>query len=128
MREQVSVFLYTMGDVADDLLTTMNVQEETATYDELIAAFNNHFNERKNKIHARAKFNKRVQKTGEEVDSFIQDLHRIGEECQYGALKEELIRDRIVVGVTDDNSQKEGIAWFFVLMMTLFLLLWETIP
>merc|ERR1719445_1074503 len=30
-------------------------------------------------------------------------------------------QNRNKVGVTDDNSQKEGIAWFFVLMMTLFL-------
>ena len=100
--EQVSLFLFSMGDVADDLLATMNVNEATVTYDELVAAFNSHFNERKNKIHSRAKFNKRVQKQGEEIDVFIQDLHKIADECEYGTLKEELIRDRIVVGVTDD--------------------------
>ena len=41
-------------------------------------------------------------KQGEEIDVFIQDLHKIADECEYGTLKEELIRDRIVVGVTDD--------------------------
>ena len=102
-EEQVSLFLFTMGDIADDLLATMQVDEATVTYDDLVGAFNAHFNERKNKIHSRAKFNKRVQRQGEEIDIFIQDLHKIADECEYGTLKEELIRDRIVVGVADDN-------------------------
>ena len=40
---------------------------------------------------------------GEPVDAFIQDLYRLADNCQYGELKESLIRDRIVVGVLDDK-------------------------
>ena len=100
--EQVSTLLYAMGDCADDILITLGVDESTAKYDEVITALNKYFNLRKNTIVERAKFNKRTQRPGESVDSFINDLYRLAEDCEYGTLKEELIRDRIVVGVLDD--------------------------
>ena len=102
-REQVSLFLFSMGEIADDLLITMNVNERTITFVELVAKFDNHFGARKNTITARAKFNKRFQRSGEKIDSFIQDLHRLAEDCEYEGLKEQLIRDRIVAGVCDDD-------------------------
>ena len=106
--EQVSALLYSMGEVADDILTTLSaIDEGTATYAEVIEAFDNHFNARKNIIFARAKFNKRVQQPGESVDTFIQDVHRLADDCSYGAVKDELIRDRIVVGVADDELSKQ---------------------
>ena len=40
---------------------------------------------------------------GESVDTFIQDLYRLAENCEYGTLKDELIGDRIIVGVLDDT-------------------------
>ena len=36
------------------------------------------------------------------MDVFIQELHRSAEHCDCGVLREQLIRDRIVVGVIDD--------------------------
>lgn len=52
-------------------------------------------------IYERAKFNYRCQKEGEAVDLFITDLHAMAECCKYGIMKNELIRDRIVVGIRD---------------------------
>ena len=37
------------------------------------------------------------------MDTFIQDLYRFAENYEYGTLKDELIRDRIIVGVLDDT-------------------------
>ena len=106
-REQVSIFLYSMGDVADDILTTLGVDEEATNLNDIISAFNNHFDAHKNVIVKRAKFNWRVQNQGESVDSFIQDLYKLANKCEFGALKEELIRDHIVVGVRDDTLSNE---------------------
>ena len=39
------------------------------------------------------------QRAGESVDSFITDLFGLARRCNFGALKEELIRDRIIVGL-----------------------------
>ena len=96
-----------MGDAADDILTTLGVDEEATNLNDIISAFKNHFDARKNVIVERAKFNRHVQNQGESVDSFIQDLYKLADECEFGGLKEELIRDRIVVGVRDDTLSNE---------------------
>ena len=35
-EEQVSVFLYTMGDIADDIMKTMNIDKDTIELDTLM--------------------------------------------------------------------------------------------
>ena len=102
-QEQVSTFLYCMGECADDTLKTLNLEEENATYEEVKTAISNHFEGRRNVIVERVKLNKRVQQPDEPIDSFIQDLYRIADNCEHGTLKHELIRDRIIVGVLDDS-------------------------
>ena len=92
-----------MGDCADDILATLRIDEYKATYEEVSAAINSYFDVRRNLIVQRARFNKRHQLLGESVDAFIQDLYRLAEDCEYGSLKDGLIRDRIVVGVLDDT-------------------------
>jgi hypothetical protein len=101
-QDQVSTMLYAMGDIADDILATLSINENTATYDEIKTVFNTYFNCRKNTIVARDKFNKRTQHQVESIDTFIQDLYKMDEDCNYANLKDELICDIIVVGVIDD--------------------------
>ena len=43
----------------------------------------------------------RKQEDGETVDSFITALYELVENCNYGLLREEMIRDRLVVGIKD---------------------------
>ena len=52
-------------------------------------------------IFERAKFNQRKQEVGESTDAFVMDLYSLAEHCDYRDLREELIRDRIVVGILD---------------------------
>ena len=52
-------------------------------------------------IYERARFNQRKQLEGESVDTFITALHSLAEHCMYGELRDEMIRDRIVVGLLD---------------------------
>ena len=102
-QEQVNTFLYAMGDCAADIIKTLSINEETASYEEVKTALNGYFAARRNIIVERARFNRRKQTTGESVDTFIQDLYRMADDCEYGTLKDELIRDRIIVGVLDDT-------------------------
>ena len=99
----MSTLLYAMGDCADDILVTLRLDETKATYDEVHTALNGYFDVRHNLIVQRALFNKRHQLAGVSVDTLIQDLYRLAEDCEYGPLKDSLIRDRIVVGVVDDS-------------------------
>ena len=58
---------------------------------------------RRNIIFEYAKFNSRKQETGESVDSFTTDLHCLARYCNYGNLHDEMIHDRIVVGIRDSK-------------------------
>ena len=65
----------------------------------VIAKFDGHFLVRRNALYEQ--FNKRSQEEGERVGSFITSMCCLAEYCEYGVLKEEMIRDRIVVGIRD---------------------------
>ena len=53
------------------------------------------------------KFNQRRQEDGETVDAFVTDLYRLGEFCDYKVHQDELIRDRIVVGIRDSHLSEK---------------------
>ena len=99
---QVNALIYMMGDEADDILKSFSLSEANAKkYDAVKQKFQEHFIIKRNVIFERAKFNSRSQHEGELVDNFITDLYNLAEYCNFGALKNELIRDRIVVGIRD---------------------------
>ncbi|UYV62275.1 K02A2.6-like [Cordylochernes scorpioides] len=101
--DKIDLFMYLMGDRADDIFRTFKFEkeEEATKIDSVLKAFDSHFCVRKNIIYERAKFNKRIQEDREPVDEFITSLYKLAESCEFEGLHEQLIRDRIVVGVRD---------------------------
>ena len=53
-----------------------------------------------------AKFNKRSQLPDKPAEQFIASLYNLATNCNFGDLKDELIRDRIVVGIRDASLSK----------------------
>ena len=102
-QDQINTLMYSMGNSGDDILATLAIDDQQATYNQIIVELNKYFQKRRNVVVERARFNRRSQQPGEPIDTFIQDLYRMSEYCEYGTLKDSLIRDRIVVGVVDDN-------------------------
>ena len=51
-------------------------------------------------------FNTRVQEKGESVKAFIADLKLKAATCKFGTLKDEMIRDGLVVGIRTDSVRK----------------------
>ena len=99
---QVHTLIYSMGDEADDILKSFGLsQEDQKIYATVLGKFDGYFVKRKNTIFERARFNQRKQEEGEPVDDYIMNLYRLAEHCGYGVLHDEMIRDRIVVGLRD---------------------------
>ena len=97
---QVNTLIYSMGDEADDILRSFALSEEDKKeYDSVKAQFDAHFGKRRNVIFECARFNLRKQEEGEPVDAFITALYALAEHCGYGVLHNEMIRDRIIVGI-----------------------------
>ena len=99
---QINALIYSMGERAEDIFSTFTLTDDQAKdYNAVVGKFESHFVKKRNTIFERAKFNQRVQQPGESVESFITDLHNLVEHCAYGTLTDELIRDRLVVGLRD---------------------------
>jgi len=99
---QVNTLIYTMGDKGDDILRSFSLSEaDKKKYDTVKAKFDSRFVKRRNVIYERAKFNMRKQEEGETIDSFVTALYALAEHCGYADLHDEMIRDRLVVGLRD---------------------------
>ena len=94
--------LYCLGEETEAVLESTNIMtDERKVYDMVVGKFDSFFKVRRNVIFERARFNRRSQLHGETAEQYIVDLYKLTENCEYGALKEEMIRDRLVVGIRD---------------------------
>ena len=97
-----------MGEKSEDIMSTFDLSEANKKkFDQVKAKFENHFIKRRNMIFERAKFNTRKQEAGESVDAFIMDLYCLAKHCSYALLHDEMIRDRIVVGLLDSRLSEK---------------------
>ena len=84
---QVSTLLYTMGENANNVLTSTQItNEEQNKYDTVLTKFDEFFKVRRNVIFERAIFNRRNQLPGEIVEWYISKLFALVETCEYGNL------------------------------------------
>ncbi|KAK3927041.1 hypothetical protein KUF71_015347 [Frankliniella fusca] len=99
-QSQVNNLLYTMGPKANDIFEAFKwTTNQQVDYVSVKEKFDSHYIAKKTKLYERSRFNQRVQLPGEPVDTFITDLHTIGRKCEFGAMMDELIRDRIIAGM-----------------------------
>ena len=99
---QVSTLLYFLGEDAEEVLDTTRIStDDRKKYQKVIEEFDSYFKVKKNVIYERARFNQHSQLPGEPADRFITEIHRLAENCEFGGMKDELIRDRLDVGIRD---------------------------
>jgi uncharacterized protein (DUF427 family) len=99
---QISTLIYCMGDKAEDIFKSLQLSTEDADkYDKVLDAFDRYFVIRKNIVFERAQFNLRRQLPGETAATFITVLNKLADTCEFGALRDELIRDRLVISICD---------------------------
>lgn len=60
-----------------------------------------------NETYERYVFNRRDHETNETVDAYVTAVRKLAKTCNYGALTDALIRDRIVVGINDNSARKK---------------------
>ena len=60
-----------------------------------------------NETYERYVFFKREQWSNESLDSYITALMKLSESCGFGALRESLVRDRLILGVKDDRVREK---------------------
>ncbi|UYV72662.1 K02A2.6-like [Cordylochernes scorpioides] len=99
---QITALIYLMGERAEKIHSAFNLSADDAkNLDKIIEAFDNHFIGKRNMVYEQALFGLRSQRPEETIEEFVTVLHRISEHCEYANLREELIRDRLLLGVKD---------------------------
>lgn len=107
-KMQITNLLYQMGPEVGQLLEKLKLTEDSLeTYENTKKIFNTYFAGKKNIIYERAKFNLRKQQDGEAAQEFIDSLYNLSKSCEYGTLVDQLIRDRIVVGIRDHKLSEQ---------------------
>ena len=102
LRAQTDLTRQNVGFGGADVLNAIGLK--TKPEYEVRTSLHGYLDVHHNLIVQRALFNKLHQLADESVDTFIQDLYRLAEDCEYGLLNGSLIWDQIVIGVVDDSS------------------------
>ena len=80
------------------------------TYQELTDVIKSHYVPKLSEIVQRYKFNTRVRRNDESISTFMAELRTLSEHCEFGNVLDEMIRDRLVCGVNDDQIQRRLLA------------------
>ena len=104
---EAATFLYCIGQEAREVYETFEfeTEDQRIQVDAIIAKFDDHFLPKSNISVERHTFNSRKQEIGESFQNFLADLRRIANNCDFGTIKNDLIRDHIVCGIEDKNTK-----------------------
>lgn len=104
---QKAVCLNLIGPEAEDLIASLSLAEDDSkTVDQLSKSLDDYVVPKTNTVFSRYQFFTRIQKEGEDFESFLLALKKLAENCQFEGLKMSLIRDRIIVGISNQQLRE----------------------
>lgn len=103
---QIANLLMKMGAESVPVYEQFVWGSDPKTLANTLVKFDQHFRPVKNVIFERLRFNQIVQTRGQSIHDFITALQTQAESCDYGEMKSDLIRDRIVVGVNNPRLRQ----------------------
>ena len=96
-----------MGKECLQLFMNLKLSEENRNdLSKCVDAFEAYFKPKCNIVYERFQFNACVQNTRENVDSYVNRLRKLASSCDYGELTDQLIRDRLIIGLLDKRTQE----------------------
>lgn len=102
---KLKLFYYLIGESGRELCGTLMVADGR-TFENVLAKFDEHYCPKANETVERYRFFVRNQESGEGIDKYVTELRMLAGTCNFGPVKESLIRDRIVCG-TNSASMRE---------------------
>ena len=74
-------------------------------FEQIVTLVRQHYFTKPSVIMQRFIFNSRSRKRGESIAAFVADLRRLSEYCEFGESLAQMLRDRLVCGINDDQVQ-----------------------
>lgn len=109
---KTSILLHLIGDdglrVYNSFVIEPNDddQDMSMDLDTVLTKFDEHFLPKTNVTMERFIFNSRSQKEGEDIKTYVAELRRLSQTCDFEELCESLIRDRIICGLRDHKVRQ----------------------
>ena len=102
------VFLSVIGPTTYKLLASLIAPEKPGDkdYKELVKVVKEHHNPTPSEIVRIYKFHTRTRQPSETTTQFVAELRALAQYCNFGASLTDLLRDRIVCGINDDQVQR----------------------
>lgn len=99
-KQKVKLFSYLVGESGRELQDTLmgDTAKDTWKIEDIIKKFDDHCNPSVNETVERYCFFTRYQGASENIDSYVTELRLLAKTCNFGTLRDSLIRDRIVCG------------------------------
>ena len=82
-------------------------QEQGKDIDVILQKFEQYCIGETNETYERYRFNKRDQNEHETIDAYVTSLRTLAKTCNFGQLENDLIRDRVVMGIRDNTTRKK---------------------
>ena len=105
---RVAAFLIVVGNEALDVYDTLiwDNEGDDKKIDKVLEKFEEYCEPKKNVSYERYVFFSRAQESNENIDQYVTTLKKLCETCEFGTLKNSLIKDRIVLGIIVKNTRK----------------------
>ncbi|XP_070397377.1 uncharacterized protein [Dermacentor albipictus] len=107
-EQKAAIFLHVAGQEAIDVFNTLNLSpEEAKDYDVLVKAFENYCLPKCNETYEQYVFRSRRQAHGEPFEQFFRDLQLKARTCNFGDLRNSMLRDQIVYGICRSSLREK---------------------
>ena len=106
---KIKLFLYLIGSQGREIYDRMAFEAPASerSLSQVLVAFDTHYNTNKNETVERFKVFSRSQEPGDSQEKFVTDLKLLATTCNYGDLKDSLVRDWIICGIQDRQLCEE---------------------
>lgn len=103
----VATLLTVMGNECFKVYKNLPLtEEEKKSAETILEKLTEEFQSKRNIIYERYLFNSITQEANETFDRFLNRLRERSTTCKFAALESEMLRDRIVIGVTSDDTRE----------------------
>ncbi len=110
--KQRSILLSNCGASTYQLIRSLLTAEQVnaTSFADIVALVKNYYQPKPSMIVSRFKFNTKNQAAGESIATYLAELRASAEYCEYGDSLKEMLRDRLVCGVSHEGIQKRLLA------------------
>ena len=106
-KMQCAVLMHVIGKQGQDVYQSFTFEgDEDGKYEPLVRKFDAVFLPKTNLTYERYRFNSCVQKEEQPFDTFATEVRGLAKTCEFGELKNSLIKDRLVCGIRDLKLQE----------------------